>query len=730
MPGLLDLKTDLKSLKYGNDQPGNGNSREPYIKTDINDIDNGFNRFRFSNFDDGLIRGGAIGATNASVTDALRIGKFLVDFPKGPLFIVKQVGLQLSNPRLEHKQDLPIDNTGTNLPIRGQGFFGNIGNFINNTATSAGAFIANTANRIENEIGPTRIYNLGINTLAQVPVNAFGGHIVRHGFLPTSDPSKYYASVVEFNNTHNSNRLLSLKNELGLLSQRRLKIQQRQTPIALGEIGLDPYTPALNDPITDPNLAPSDSDLIYQILPPTTNQSFGGIGIGGVIPSLSYTGGPKSVYGLGQTDIRRFSNTEDRSKIEDALNRSTQFAGKSIDEKGAATDINYPNTLGVSRFYFQTAESINANNFIDINNPTNKPANLDLTTYDKSPLNNIKNRTDNTQVNIKAYQSLIKSNENTRNSSPLNNIFYPSEVLDPKANIRNQGNYVVDNLKENITYSNSYGQKVVLKTFNNWSSVAREQRIGDFGSAQTLIKRSDGTFETINVNRADSINLTPLFSAEKYYSSDSVTIKGIEYNIRDLVKFKIQSILTDTPDRSNFMIFRALLTQLSDSADATWNDVKYAGRGNKFYIYDGSSRKIQLGFKVAALSVEEMAPMYSKLNYLMASIMPDYNGNLMRGSLHRLTVGNYLDAQLGIVNSLSYTIPNETPWEIALDEPEGGNSIMILPHIIDVSMTFTPIGVETGGNNVIESKGRDKSYIAQNNTGKDISKLQYYDSFL
>jgi hypothetical protein len=690
MPGLLDLKTDLKSLKYGNDQPGNGNSREPYIKTDINDIDNGFNRFRFSNFDDGLIRGGAIGATNASVTDALRIGKFLVDFPKGPLFIVKQVGLQLSNPRLEHKQDLPIDNTGTNLPIRGQGFFGNIGNFITNTATSAGAFIANTANRIENEIGPTRIYNLGINTLAQVPVNAFGGHIVRHGFLPTSDPSKYYSSVVEFNNTHNSNRLLSLKNELGLSNQT--------------------------------TLLTSDSTL--QTLPPPA------IGIGSVIPSLSYTGGPKSVYGLGQTDIRRFSNTEDKFKIEDALNRSAQFAGKSIDEKGAATDINYYNTLGVSRFYFQTAESINANNFIDINNPTNKPANLDLTTYDKSPLNNIKNRTDNTQVNIKAYQSLIKSNENTRNSSPLNNIFYPSEVLDPKANIRNQGNYVVDNLKKDITYSNSYGQKVVLKTFNNWSSVAREQRIGDFGSAQTLIKRSDGTLETININRADSINLTPLFSAEKYYSSDSVTIKGIEYNIRDLVKFKIQSILTDTPDRSNFMIFRALLTQLSDSADATWNDVKYAGRGNKFYIYDGSSRKIQLGFKVAALSVEEMAPMYSKLNYLMASIMPDYNGNLMRGSLHRLTVGNYLDAQLGILNSLSYTIPNETPWEIALDEPEGGNSIMILPHIIDVSMTFTPIGVETGGNNVIESKGRDKSYIAQNNTGKDISKLQYYDSFL
>ena len=39
MPGLLTLKTDLKSLKYGHDTPGGGDSGQPYIKTDINSID-------------------------------------------------------------------------------------------------------------------------------------------------------------------------------------------------------------------------------------------------------------------------------------------------------------------------------------------------------------------------------------------------------------------------------------------------------------------------------------------------------------------------------------------------------------------------------------------------------------------------------------------------------------------------------------------------------------------
>ena len=138
---------------------------------------------------------------------------------------------------------------------------------------------------------------------------------------------------------------------------------------------------------------------------------------------------------------------------------------------------------------------------------------------------------------------------------------------------------------------------------------------------------------------------------------------------------------------------------------------------------------------MAALSAEEMEPMYSKLNYLMSSLMPDYgDGNVMRGPLHRLTIGNYLDAQLGILNSISYTVPNDSPWEIAIDEPEGGTKQLILPHVIEVSMNFTPIGAErgigaNGPANRIEEKSEYISLLAQNTTGTDINDIQYYDGF-
>jgi len=187
--------TKLKSLKFG-DKGTTGDSTKPYIVTDINTADTFINKFRLTKFDDGLIRGGAVGAANAGITDTIRIGKFLTDFPKGPLFIAKQVGLQLSNPPLETKQ------LGTN--ITGTGLFGKI---------AAGAI--NVANKINNLVGgPTRIYNLGINTLAQVPVNAVGGHIARHGFLPNLDESQKYESVVTTNNKNGNNRLEGLYKNL------------------------------------------------------------------------------------------------------------------------------------------------------------------------------------------------------------------------------------------------------------------------------------------------------------------------------------------------------------------------------------------------------------------------------------------------------------------------------------------------------------------------------------
>jgi hypothetical protein len=65
----------------------------------------------------------------------------------------------------------------------------------------------------------------------------------------------------------------------------------------------------------------------------------------------------------------------------------------------------------------------------------------------------------------------------------------------------------------------------------------------------------------------------------------------------------------------------------------------------------------------------------------------------MRGNLVRLTMGGYLYEQPGFISSLTYDIPQETTWEIAINQNgDFDSSVKELPHMIRVSnLVFTPI---------------------------------------
>jgi hypothetical protein len=678
---LLDLKTDLKSLKYGKDRPGGGNSGQPYQQVDINTVDTGFNRFRMTKFDDGLIRGGIVGAANASIVDTFRIGKFLTDFPKGPLFIVRQVGLQLSNPKLETRK----------LPSGGSGVLG---------------FLSNLANTINDKfgIGPTRIYNLGINTLAQVPVNAFGVHLNRHGILPTQDENTKYLAVVQANNSKAYVGAGLPKSSTNRLVQKAIELLPPQTQT--GRV-LSTIQSALS---------------VFGItLPGVQNRQ--------IIDD--YVGGPGSVYGIGRTTIRRYDYTSNGINKQDPQ------------EKGK---VNYIGTLGLSQQYFSSynsslgigglnisslpglfgslfgaaaqivskanaAKNLRQYNNLDLNNPTNAPTNINVATYSEMggetkyfSRNNqvISSRSSLGKVvsvknaSYQTYQNIIESKKLTQNTVYVDNKqanqfgIYGNIDTNTKEKL---GKTLLPNALTNPLYTN--GNKVV-KVNIPWSKATRELRVGS--------------------GLQDQINLTPIFKANAGTIGDSIFIPGAGIkNINDLVKFRIQALDGDNPNSANWMIFRAYLTQLTDNTDASWNEIKYAGRGDKFYVYDGFSRKINVGFKVAALSSEEMKPMYQKLNYLMGNLMPDYKDNLiMRGPLVRMTIGNWIDGQVGILNNISYTVPQDSPWEIAVNEPITGEKLLILPHVIEVSMTFTPIGSQTKGQNLITGRSESTSHIAQN----------------
>lgn len=168
---LRDLQTNLTKLRFGKDTPGGGDSGLPYIKTSLPENSNAMERIalesaKFSS--DFPVRGGLY-SVRAAAEDAIRIRKFLTDFPKGSNFTQKQVGLTKSNPLIE---------TGKN------------GGRIN-----------------------TRTYNLNSNLLLSVLTSGTGVHYPKLGATPFTlldDDNKYF-SIVGKKPTED-NRLVNLYN--------------------------------------------------------------------------------------------------------------------------------------------------------------------------------------------------------------------------------------------------------------------------------------------------------------------------------------------------------------------------------------------------------------------------------------------------------------------------------------------------------------------------------------
>ena len=83
---LVNLQTNLKSLKFGNDRPGGGSSNQPYIKQDIPLGD-----LPAKSGPDFLLRNGFLAPVNAA-EDVSRLTQMFFDLksPNGPLFIAKE----------------------------------------------------------------------------------------------------------------------------------------------------------------------------------------------------------------------------------------------------------------------------------------------------------------------------------------------------------------------------------------------------------------------------------------------------------------------------------------------------------------------------------------------------------------------------------------------------------------------------------------------------------------
>ena len=237
----------------------------------------------------------------------------------------------------------------------------------------------------------------------------------------------------------------------------------------------------------------------------------------------------------------------------------------------------------------------------------------------------------------------------------------------------------------------------------------------------------------------DKINSLPLYSSPQMITQTSV--------INDLVKFRI-GILDNNSDANNktYIHFRSFIDSFSDNYSANWTSQQFMGRGEKFHRYGGFDRTISMAWTVAAMSIDELIPMYQKLNYLASSLAPDYSSDgYMQGNIAYLTMGGYCYEQPGIITGMNISPMKESPYEIDIPSKsganDGGKKTKELAMYVNVTgfnfiplhnfvpriqnNTFSGASIEGGGGNYISKFGKERFIALQNAGGNNYTQNNF-----
>jgi hypothetical protein len=316
---------------------------------------------------------------------------------------------------------------------------------------------------------------------------------------------------------------------------------------------------------------------------------------------------------------------------------------------------------------------------------------------------NIKFATTNAGVPIKTLANFgynknnpITSNYKTWDYSLISNFKPPTDLSDITRDFRSYLEPTSYPQSSFLSISPNYVTKNVETNFN----LAGKDKVSVGSKLRNRSNYASGSTVNGKSSALDRVNAYPIYK--------STTKDGSRYGkdgyeeLNDIIPFNIAILNNDIQGDQTFkkyLHFRAFIDSFSDSYKADWKAIEYMGRAEKFYKYGGFDRGISMAFTVVAQSKNEINAMYEKLNFLASSLAPEYLDSLtsgyMTGNIAYLTLGGYVYEQPGIITSLTYDIPEESPWEIGIDangQPADVNSVRQLPHIIRVSgFNFIPI---------------------------------------
>ncbi len=585
--------TQLKSLKFGKDRPGGGDSGQPFIPQNIQ---TGLQNPSFYN--DFVLRGG-IEAPLSAAEDVARLTKYFINIknPSGLLFTAKQNLLSRVGTKTEAS--------------KGLGYAGG--------ALNEGAYTP-------------------LSTLAEAGIVWAGGHVNKQGLDPTGLFS--FASINKYQDVIAQNQLTGRID----LENNRLVRLSTLIPVNSGEN----------------NFAFVKG---YSLNPTLENDVL-----------ISYGGGSDSVLGIGKTKIK-FATGNDGVPLKTLVPKPKDYlVGKPYDP---TNEDNFQLPINASSDYNEYIKNFSSNF-----------AENDLTKNGKNSF------TQNFIVDV--YESgSLKSNSNIGKGSWTQQDFI-NQPINADATTLNDFRQIL-NPTESPQYTFlSLAPPYTTKNIEDNLKLGNPGRKGNISSYTAGKKSINGPIT--NLGPVDRVNASPIYKTNTKDGSKYST----DPNLKDIIPFFIAILNNDNQvggTYKKYMHFRAFIDSFSDSYSAEWKPLEYMGRAEKFYKYGGFTREISMAFTIVAQSREEITIMYDKLNFLASSLAPEYldsyTSGYMAGNIAYVTLGGYLDDQPGVITSLTFDVPEESPWEIGIDDAGNDlpiNDIRQVPHMIKVTgIKFIPI---------------------------------------
>jgi hypothetical protein len=181
-------------------------------------------------------------------------------------------------------------------------------------------------------------------------------------------------------------------------------------------------------------------------------------------------------------------------------------------------------------------------------------------------------------------------------------------------------------------------------------------------------------FSNLQVNYANQKNsdkglsYVDTMNTQLPYMGDAPKIEDKSIEDLDFIRLKFSS-----PSRAKkkgmSALFRATITGLTETFSPTWDPNKFIGNPFSFYTYTGIEKTLGFSFKVYSSNQKEHIAVWERLNFLTSLVYPQgYVDGAIVPPFIKFSMGDLYKDKDCFIESLTYTIPDDTTWEIGIDQ--------------------------------------------------------------